>query len=680
MFSKPQRTPAKWSKTVSFIAFLLVLTAGKTTALPAPESYSLKSPDGNLEIVVTLKGPDTSPQLHWSLFCQGEAVLSPSPLGLLLENGERLGYSAEIETSSLQRISTQIPSPYYKKAQIQDNYTQLTLHCKGGWGLSFRAYDEGVAYRFFSSREGELIVYDEIADFRFPQDFPTVLAYNRPRADDRFASAYQSIYTHSPLSGVDSSQLVLLPALVTLPQGRRLVITEADLEHYPGMFLQKSAQGLNAVFPPYPKDVDHHPTRKQQRVVSYENFLARTEGTRQFPWRVFALSQTDGDLLNSDLVYKLAAAPQPELYPAPEDPEGWIRPGKVAWDWWNDWRIYGVDFVAGINTPTYKYYIDFASAYGLEYVILDEGWSPPARGDVMQVIPEIDLPGLVAYAKERNVELILWVVWNVLDEKMEQAFAHYAQMGIRGFKIDFIDRADQKAIEFVSRSLLTAAKHKLILDFHGVSKPTGQQRTYPNALNFEGVYGLEELKWSNPDMPLYDVTYPFIRGLAGPADYTQGAMKNAARDAFSINYREPGSQGTRCHQLGSYMIFDAPLAMLCDNPSNYMREPEYTQFLAGIPTSFDETVVVTAELGEYIVMARRKGTEWYIGGLTNWTPRELELDLSFLPQGAYTMDLFTDGVNAHRVGIDYKRETRPLDGRKLKVKMASGGGFALKLK
>ena len=678
MSTRFKTAPAQWGQTAFFIGLLLMLMTGKLWAHPAQDSYTLPSPNGTLEVRITTKG--ASPQLHWSLSCQGELLLAPSALGLLLENGECLGYRTEVSGSTYQRKQAQIPSPYYKKSQIEEDYTELTLYCKGQWGLIFRAYNEGVAYRFFTTRKGELVVSDEIADFRFPQDFPTILAYNRPRADDRFASAYQSIYAQGPLSGIDSSQLILLPALVSLPQARRLVITEADLEHYPGMFLQKSEQGMSAIFPPYPKNVEYHPTRKQERVLSYEPYIARTEGTRQFPWRVFALSQTDGDLLNSDLVYKLAAAPQTKLYPAPTDPGSWIRPGKVAWDWWNDWRIYGVDFVAGINTPTYKYYIDFASSYGLEYVILDEGWSPPAQGDIMQVIPEIDLPNLVAYAQERNVDLILWVVWNVLDEKMDEAFAHYAQMGIKGFKIDFIDRADQKAIEFVSRALLMAAKHKLVLDFHGVSKPTGQQRTYPNALNFEGVYGLEELKWANPDMPLYDVTYPFIRGLAGPADYTQGAMKNAARDAFSINYREPGSQGTRCHQLGSYMIFDAPLAMLCDNPSNYMREPEYTQFLAEIPTSFDETVVVAAELGEYIVMARRKGAEWFIGGITNWTPRELELDLSFLPTGTYTMDLFTDGVNAHRVGIDYKRERRPLEDKILKVSLAPGGGFALKLK
>ena len=654
-----------------------MLTSG-TLAAAAPD-YSLRAPNGPIEVQITTK--TDSGQLQWSLAARGDVLLLPSPIGLVLENGERLGYNTEVVRSSSRSVTGWIPSPYYKKHRIAEAYNELTLECKGEWGVIFRAYNDGVAYRIFTTRQGELVVYDEIADFRFPRDFPTVLAYNHPRADDRFASAYQSTYTHSPLSGIDSSQLILLPALVSMPDiHHRLVITEADLEHYPGMFLQKSEQGMSAVFPHYPKEVGYHPTRKQERVLNYEDYLARTEGTRQFPWRVFIISTDDGDLLNSDLVYKLAAAPDPKLYPAPTDPNAWIRPGKVAWDWWNDWRIYGVDFVAGINTPTYKHYIDFASAYGLEYVILDEGWSPPAQGDVMQIIEEIDLPGLLSHAQERNVGLILWVVWNVLDEKMEEAFAHYAKMGVKGFKIDFIDRADQKAIEFVSRASLLAAKYKLVLDFHGVSKPTGQQRTYPNALNFEGVYGLEELKWANPDMPLYDVTFPFIRGLAGPADYTQGAMKNAARDAFSINYREPGSQGTRCHQLGSYMIFDAPLAMLCDNPSNYLREPEYTSFLAGIPTSFDQTIVVAAELGEYIVLARRKGSEWYIGGLTNWTPRELELDLSFLPEGDYTMDLFTDGVNAHRVGIDYKRENRPLENKILRVALAPGGGFALKLK
>ena len=692
--------------------------------------YVLLSPNSKYEVVVSQVRDGDATRLVWSVRSEGQIILAPSEIALSLESGELLGVNARISNVKRETGNQHIPTPLYKKASISLSYTQMKITCRDNWGIIFRAYDEGVAYRFFTTRKGELVVMDETAQFNFPADHSAIVAYSRHRADDRFASSYQSIYTPSTLSELDSTKPILLPALVTFQQpSKRVVITEVDLEHYPGMFLEKTPQGLgfHAIFPKYPKEVANHPTRQQERVVTYEPYMALTSGTREFPWRLMVISDDDASLLLSDLVYALAPPPDSQLYPiTPSENKlnapqiSWIKPGKVAWDWWNDWRIYGVDFVAGINTQTYKYYIDFASANGIEYVILDEGWSPRA-GDVMVIVPAIDLPELIRYAQSKNVELILWVVWNVIDSKLEEAFAHYSKMGIKGFKIDFVDRVDQKANEFLTRATLMAAKYQLIVDYHGVNKPTGHSRTYPNVLNFEGVYGLEELKWSNVDMPLYDVTWPFIRGLAGPADYTQGAMKNAAKDAFASIYPEPMSQGTRCHQMGSYMIFESPLAMLCDNPSNYMKEQECTDFIAKIPTTYDETVVLAAEVGEYIVMARRKGSEWYIGGLTNWTPRDLTLDLSFLSPTSgttpgsptststpgpntstatpgpkhstphstlstidrkpliFSAELFTDGVNAHRVGIDYKRTEIDLIPGTFDVHLAPGGGFAMRI-
>jgi len=672
---------------ILYLLFSGALLAQNSILSTTRYEQKLLSPNSRHQIVVNLVPENGATQLVWSLLLDGQTLLAPSPICLSLQNGEVLGLNAKISSVKRETGIQQIPTPLYKKASISLTYTQMKITFQGNWGVIFRAYDTGVAYRFFTARKGEITIMDETAQFNFWDDHPMLAAYTTPRADDRLACGYESTYTATTLLALDTSKTVLLPTLVSLPN-QRVVITEVDLEHYPGMFLEKAAQGygLSALFPKYPKEVTFHPTRKQERVTASESYMAIVNGTREFPWRLMVISEDDASLLLSDLVYALAPAPDPKLYPitlsdnpltAPKI--SWIKPGKVAWDWWNDWRIYGVDFVAGINTQTYKYYIDFASENGLEYVILDEGWSPPRVGDVLEVIPQIDLPELVAYADAKNVGLILWVVWNVLDEKLEAACAHYAQMGIKGFKIDFIDRADQKAIEFVPRASLMAAKYQLFVDFHGVSKPTGHNRTYPNALSFEGVYGLEQLKWSNIDMPLYDVTWPFIRGLAGPADYTQGAMKNGARDAFANIYYEPMSQGTRCHQMGSYMIFESPLTMLCDNPSNYKKEQECTNFISKVPTTFDQTVVVAAQVGEYIVSARRKGNDWYIGGLTNWTPRDLTLDLSFLPPGTYHAELFTDGVNAHRVGIDYKRSEFNFTPDSFEIHMAPGGGFAMKL-
>ena len=696
------------TRIISFAIAILVSSLSHAQNLTLNE-YKLFSPNSTYEIVLSQVSTGNSTQLLWSVRSKGQTILAPSLLSLSLQSGEVLGHNGRIANVKREAGSLLIPAPLYKKASVALSYTQMKITFRDNWGIIFRAFDDGVAYRFFTTRKGELVVMDETAQFNFPANHSSLVAYNTARDYDRFASAYQSIYTSTTLGEVDPSKTVLLPALVTVQAPSfRVVITEVDVEHYPGMFLEKATDGfgLHALFPKYPKEVMYHATRKQERVVSSEPYMSITQGTREFPWRLMVISKEDSSLLLSDLVYALAPAPDPQLYPitynshSNEDaPQiSWIQPGKVAWDWWNDWRISGVDFVAGINTQTYKYYIDFACANGLENVILDEGWSPPKQGDVMEIIPQIDLPELIRYANSKNVGLILWVVWNVLDEKLEEACARYSEMGVKGFKIDFIDRADQKAIEFVPRASLMAAKYKLVVDFHGVSKPTGQNRTYPNALNFEGVYGLEELKWSNIDMPLYDVTWPFIRGLAGPADYTQGAMKNAAKDAFANIYNEPMSQGTRCHQMGSYMIFESPIAMLCDNPTNYIKEQECTNFIAKIPTTYDETVVVAAEVGEYIVMARRKGEVWYIGGLTNWTPRDLTLDLSFLAQRGqkrssylapftpeenksttFSAELFRDGVNAHRVGIDYTRAQIELTPTTFQVHLAPGGGFAMRV-
>ncbi len=404
------------------------------------------------------------------------------------------------------------------------------------------------------------------------------------------------------------------------------------------------------------------------------DYIARVEGTRTYPWRILAVADEDRELPTNDLVYALAA----------ENRIGdcsWVKPGKVAWEWWNDWGLTGVDFEPGINTRTYKAYIDFAADYGLEYVVLDEGWSDPKAGDVMSVVEQIDLPELVRYADAKGVGLMLWVVGNVLDAKLEEACSYYAGLGIRGFKVDFIDRDDQKAVELVYRLARVAAAHRLVLDIHGVYKPTGQNRTYPNIINFESVFGLEELKWSNPDMPLYDVTFPFIRMVQGPVDYTPGAYRNATREGFRIDYRNPMSQGTRAHQVAAYVVFDAPLVMLCDSPTRYMADEACTRFIASLPVVFDTTRVLAGEIGEYIVTARKRQDCWYVGGLTGWTPRTLDVDLSLLDPGReYTATLLADDGRSAAEPARYVLSTqRVTSATRLQIPVAPGGGFALKI-
>jgi alpha-glucosidase len=412
---------------------------------------------------------------------------------------------------------------------------------------------------------------------------------------------------------------------------------------------------------------------RDEEVTDRANYIAKTQGKRSFPWRVLAIASDDRGLIDTDIVYRLASE-------TTLTDTAWIKPGKVAWDWWNANNLYGVPFKAGVNTDTYKYFIDFAAAHGIEYVILDEGWYK--LGDLLSVVPEMNLDELAAYAREKKVGLILWVVWKTLDEQMDAALDRFVKWGIKGIKVDFMQREDQWMVRFYERAAREAARRKLLVDFHGAYKPTGLSRTYPNVLTSEGVKGLEHNKWSADASPVNAVTFPFIRMLAGPVDYTPGAMINAARDnSFAQIFNRPMSQGTRCHQLAMYVVLESPLQMLADSPSNYLREPESLEFLSAVPTVWDETRVLDAELGGFILLARRHGKDWYIGAMTNWTARDLDLDLTFLGGGTYHADVYRDGPNADRVGVDYQRETHRVSSTdRLKIHLAPGGGWAARVK
>lgn len=488
--------------------------------------------------------------------------------------------------------------------------------------------------------------------------------------------AYQNVYDITPLSKAQP-KLAFLP--VTVDCGSvKLTLLESDLEAYPGVFVQsqQGKYGLKGVFAPYPAKTDFYPWRKQEYVTETTDFISRSRGSRSYPWRVLAITEKDTDMPVNNLVYALAS-------PNRIGDTSWIKTGKVAWDWWNDWNLKGVPFKAGINMDTYKYYIDFASRNGLEFIVLDEGWYDPKSGDMLTVIPELDLTELIAYGKSKGVEIVLWTVFNVLDSQLEAACKKYADMGIKGFKVDFLDRDDQTAVEMVYRIAEMTARYKLTLDLHGIYKPTGINRTYPHIINFESVFGMEEVKWTDikNNMPLYDVTFPYIRMMAGPVDYTPGAMRNATKADWRAMYYTPASMGTRCHQLAAYIVHDSPFTMLCDAPTNYLNEQECVDFIASLPVEVDSTFIASGELGKYIVTVRKKDVNWYIGGMTNWDERDVQLDFSFLPEGmSYTAVLFKDGVNANKQAEDYRKETIRIDkDSRLTLHLASGGGFAMKL-
>ena len=642
----------------------------------AQKGIELKDPSGKIQLNVMLGNTVTYSVSHGE-----DVIIGTSPISMTLTDGTVFGKEPRLKKKKYRTENQMIYPPIYRKQSIKDHFNELTLEFKGGYSLVFRAYEDGVAYRFISDLKKPFMVESEQAVFNLPNNPKVFAATPKGRkidgVENQYHSSFQNTYRHVELSKWDKSRLAFLPVLSESENGKKVCITEADLLNYPGMFLKVSSdnKGFYGEFAAYPKDISVEVRGLKGMVKTREPYIAKVEGRTVFPWRVMVISEKDTDLLCSDMVYKLAT-------PAAEADYSWIKPGKVAWDWWNDWNLYGVDFRAGVNTETYKYYIDFASKFGIEYVILDEGWAVGGPADLFQIVPEIDMEELIRYADSKKVGLILWAGYRAFDLDMERVCKHYSAMGIKGFKIDFMDRDDQYMVDFNRRCAETGAKYKLLIDLHGTHKPTGLQRTYPNAINFEGVHGLEEMKWAQPgtDQVTYDVTMPFIRMVAGPLDYTQGAMNNANKENFKAVYSEPMSQGTRCRQLAQYIIFDSPLNMLCDAPTNYLKEEECTKFIAAIPTVWEETKALCGEVGKYLAMARQKNDIWYVGALTNWDSRDMELDLSFLGEGEYKAEIFEDGINADRVGKDYKRKVIPVPAdRRLKIHMVSGGGHVMRI-
>ena len=663
----------------TILLFGLALWCGMATGAPRPKIYTATSPDGKNTLELTV-----GERISYRILSSGETVVAPSAISLTLTDGTVWGANPRVTKATRTTVNKVISSPVYKRSEVKDHFNQTSVQFRGGYAIDLRAYDDGVAYRWRTVSDKPVQIVSEQAEFTFPGDLKTVVPYVRNRSGkemtftQQFSNSFENVYTRTRLSGLDPKRLMFLPLVTELPSGRKICITEAYLEGYPGMYLNNPDGGntLKGVFAPYPKStkIAGH-NGLQHLVTEAEPYIARIDGIRKLPWRTVIIADEDKDLLDSDMTYKLAS-------PSRVDDPSWIKPGKVAWEWWNDWGVYGVDFKTGINTETYQYYIDFAAEHGIEYIILDEGWSVHGKCDLLQIVPEIDLKQIIDYGRTKNVGVILWVGYAALDKDIEGLCKHYAQMGVKGFKVDFMNRDDQQLVEFIYKVADAAARNKLVIDFHGMYKPTGLNRTYPNVLNFEGVHGLETTKWTSiktADQVTYDVTIPFIRMVAGPMDYTQGAMLNGTKKTFRAVNSQPMSPGTRCRQLAEYVIFESPLNMLCDSPNNYRREPECTEFIARIPTVWTQTVALDGKIGEYAAIARRKGDSWWVGALTNWDARTLTLDLSALnlPAGKYTVTLFRDGVNADRYAEDYKKETFTLSpDRKLTLEMAPGGGAA----
>jgi len=622
--------------------------------------YECRSPDSSVLVRVQI-----GKSLTYSVFLDGIPVISKSSMSMLFRDGAFPGAHPEVVSSAITSVSNLIrPVVPEKQAVIINEYNQLVLEFGNHIDLVFRVYNNGAAYRFRTDLKEDLYIEEEHAVMRFAGPAHAYLPF-----EESFFSHNERSYTYTGLDTVSAGYLVSLPVLIET-KNAYVILCESALYDYPGMWMQtEKGNTLSARFARYPlKEEMKKNSDRSMPVTEYAPYIARTRGKRSFPWRILGMARNEKELLLNQLVYILAK--ENRLADT-----RWIKPGKVAWDWWNANNITGVDFKSGINTETYKHYIDFASQYGIEYIILDEGWY--TLGDVLDVVPEMDIEELVRYGNEKHVNVILWVVWKTLEDRLDEALAQYEKWGIAGIKVDFMQRDDQKMVRYYWNIAEKAAKHHLLVDFHGAYKPAGLRRAFPNVMTREGVKGLEHNKWSRDITPEHNLLLPFIRMVPGPMDYTPGAMDNAQPENFAIRFTRPMSMTTRAHQLAMYIVYESPLQMLADSPSQYRAEHECTAFIASVPTTWDETVVIDASIGDFCVLARRRGDSWFVGAMNDEHARNVRIGLSFLDEGTYSGAIIEDGINAHRNASDFNHENGFFSKNDtIDIHLAPGGGWA----
>ena len=638
----------------------------------AAETFRLRAPGETLEAVI--RAEDT---LTLEVRYRGKTVARTPALGLEIDGHLRAGSLPRLSGNARRTVNETIrPVVPEKRAVIPDRYNELRLSFGPKLAATFRVYDDGVAYRFETAIDGEVIVRNENAGLRLGVGDTTWMALVTCRTEpgvDCFQSSHEENYQQLTVDAVPDGRLAYLPITVQTPGGY-VAFTESDLRDYPGLWLRRVPGGpaLSGDFARYPLEEQVFGGEfKQSLVTKRADFLARTSGKRTFPWRVLMVSPDAAGLLGNDLVYRLAS-------PLELQDVTWIRPGQSTEEWITSRLLHGVDFTSGLNTATYRYYIDFAAEYGVEYMMFDAGWSD--ADDNTRLNPAIDVPGLIAYANSKGVGVLLWNEARALAENLEQALDRYAAWGARGIMVDFMDRDDQPMLRFQERLARAAAKRRLVVNLHGVAKPTGLQRAYPNLLTREAVLGHEYNMWSERATPDHALTIPFVRMLAGPMDWEGGAMLNGTQKTFRVVGDQPMSQGTRTQQLAQYVIYDSPLQYLAGTPSDYRAAPEFTRFLGGIPTTWDETRPLQGAIGDYVVVARRTGNTWYVAAMTDWTARKIEVPLSFLEPGEYTATVVADGMNADRYAADYKVESRKVGAREsLVIELAPGGGYVARV-
>lgn len=626
----------------------------------AAKSFELKSPSGEVSVTV-----DIGEQIRYSVYGGGKPLLTDSSLALCLREGT-LGDKPHLSGHKASPVNrTFRPVVAFKFEEIRDRCNMLRLDFRGGWAVEFRAYDDGMAYRFVTALGHDIEVLSEKVAIRFPDDYTAVV-----QQPGGFKTAYEEPYSLIETNGwKPGDPMSVLPVLIDTRQGYKLLLSESALSDYPCMFLEgDGANGMKGTLPKVPLAYEESGDRSM-RILQEADYIARTKGTRAFPWRYFVIAKDDGQLIENTMTARLAE--QQAIADA-----SWIEPGQVSWEFWNAASPYGpdVDFVAGFNTATYKYYIDFAAEYGIPYIIMDEGWARSTR-DPYTPNPAVDVHELIRYGREKGVGIILWMTWLVVENHFEM-FEELSKWGVKGVKIDFMDRSDQWMVNYYERVAAEAARHKMVVAFHGSFKPAGLEYKYPNVLAYEGVRGMENMGGCTP---ANSVWFPFIRNAVGPMDYTPGAMLSMQPESYCGNRPNAASIGTRAYQMALFVLFETGLQMLADNPTLYYRNDECTRFISRVPVTWDETRALKAVAGKFAVVAKRKGDKWYVGAINGSNEGiELEISLDFLTPGKnYTMTGFEDGINAFRQAMDYRKTQRRVDSTgKATLKIARNGGWA----
>lgn len=622
------------------------------------QEYLLRSPDGFLTARITI-----SSNASVELSKRNEILLKLDEIDLFAADGQLEGM--RVRKSTNQSVNnTVIPEIREKSASYPENYNELAIAFKSDKGLTFRLYNEGLAYRFSSSVKDSLTIIKESLSIQFNESDST-----RYQSSQSFNSSYETPYEHDRFGEMNLDKLCNLPLLTEKQNGPLITVTESDLYNYPGLWLRSNENAtLEGVHPPYPKKYNYSGNvYSHGQILETYDFIAKVKGVRTYPWRIFAVADNEEDLIQNNMVYLLAR-------PSALEDISWIRPGVVMFDWWAKKYIYGVDFKSGINTETAKYFIDFCAAQGFRYFLFDDGWCP--KDDLLSVNPELDMEVVTSYAAEKGVDIMLWVIWHALERQWDDAFDQFEKWGIKGIKMDFMNRDDQKMVQFYESVARMAAEKKMVVNFHGAYKPSGLRRKYPNVLTREALIEFEYNGWTEYVTPEHHNLLPYIRMFTGPMDYIPGTMRNSSKESFRKSGNFPMGQGTRAHAMALFVILNSPMTMLPDSPSDYYREQECTDFLANIPLEWDETRLLEGKIGQYTILGRRAGDSWFVGAITDWEARSFTLNTDFLNAGKYQVDIINDGINADTRAEDYKRSTITVrQGDNIEINMVSGGGW-----